>query len=229
MSYYPPGTGSNQPGPRPGPAYNPNGPAYSPGAPPTRRRSGGGLLGCGTFILGFLTAAVIAGIAVFFLYFYNPNGNQPLPRPTNPSGTPDITATLSQQYLNNEISRSFAGKPFKAGSVDLKDVVITVKADSLIDVAMRATYGGVANFDLTITEQVIIQNGQIRLTIAGQPKLTNGQLPPGVDAILQQINTQAIEPKINTLVNQITVNGRTLKLTGISSTPGLLTVQSNLQ
>ena len=220
----------NAPQGRPGPSYGYGPP---PGPPPPRpvarrqRQSGGG--GCLPFVLGFLTAVIIGGAVVAFLYFYNPNGNNPLPRPSNAPGTPDISATLSQQYINNEISRQLKSQPFKAGTVTLNDVTITVQNNAQVDIALRANYNGLANFDLTVTEQLTVQNGLIKLTVVGQPKLTNGQLPPGVDGILQQINTQFIEPKLNQQVTQIAINQRNLKLVGLTSTPGLLTVQANVQ
>ena len=236
MSYYPPGGsgpgpeyGQGQGGGRPNGGYppGPGGPAPMRVQRPGPARSSGGGFGCGSFILGFLTAAVLAGVGVFFLYFYNPNANSPLPRPTNAPGTPDISATLSQEYLNNEISRTLTSNPFKVSGITLQDAVITVKENSQIDVAMRAT--GVVSFDLTATEQVTVENGQIKLTLVGQPRMTNGQLPPAAGDILQQINTGFIEPHINEQVTQIMVDGRKLTLTGITTTSGLLTVQAKVQ
>ncbi len=221
MSYQP----NYQPGPPPG--YPPAGPG---GRRPVRRvaasRPGWGL-GCGAFILGFLTACVIGGVAVFFLYFYNPNNNQPLARPPAQAGTPDIQATLSQTYLNNEIARQLNGQPLKVGAVNLQDVVIQVKDNSQIEVKLRAS-SGPASFDLTVTEQLVIQNGKVGLNVIGQPQLTNGQVPPGVNGILEQINSNFIEPQINNQVTQIQLNKRPIRLTAISTQVGFITVSANV-
>lgn len=184
-------------------------------------------MGCGTFILGFVVAAVLASVAVFFLYFYNPNPNTPLDRPPDQVGTPDITATLSQTYLNREIQRQLNGQPFKAGPVEIKDVVLKIQGNSQVEIDLSAT-SGPASFTLSVTEQVIVQNGRVDLNVIGQPRLTNGTLPPGINSILETVNNQFIEPQINEQVTKIAINQRPIRLIGISSSPGLLTVRANV-
>lgn len=180
------------------------------------------------FFLGIVFTLLIGGIAVFFLYFYNPNPNAPLPRPAAQSGAPDLTATLSQTYLNNEISRGLSAKPFEAGSVLIRDIVVVIKADSQMDITMRASTGP-ATFDLLVTESLSVQNGKIKLGIVGQPKVTGGALPPSITQILDQVNTQYIEPQINNEVAAININQRPLVLTGITTSPGFITIMTNVQ
>lgn len=232
MNYYDP----NQPGRaapppirrepvrRPG---NP-GPSSPPGRRPAPTRQGWGF-GCGMFFLGFVVAAIIAGAVVFFLYFYNSvNPDNPLTRPANQVGTPDFNATISQTYLNKEIARQLSGNPIKAGPVEIRDMVLRVQNNSRIEVDVRASTGPIT-FDMTITEQVSVQNGQIKLNAVGQPKLLGGQLPPGVNAIVEAINSQFVEPQINQKVAQINVNQQAIQLLDISTSPGFINVKANVQ
>lgn len=214
----------------PGPPRPPGYPPSASGRATTTRRGGSssGLVGCGTFIMGFVLALVLGALAYFFLYIYNPNPNQPLPRPPEQAGTPDITATLSESYLNKEIARQLQSRAVRAGPVELSDVVIKVLNNAQIEVTMRAK-SGPASFDLTVTEQVSVQGGQVQLVAVGQPRATSGQLPPGINAILDQVNNEFIEPQINQQLTQITINSRNVRLTGLTSSPGLLTVRANIQ
>ncbi len=193
--------------------------------PPRRSRAG---FGFAMFFLGTFFTLLIGGIAFFFLYFYNPNPNAPLPRPADQAGAPDLTATLSQTYLNKEISRGLNAQPFQAGNVLIRDIVVQIKANSQMDITMRASTGP-ATFDLLVTESLAVQNGKIKISIVGQPKVTGGALPPAVNQILDQVNSQFIEPQINNEVAAININQRPLVLTGITSSPGFITVMTNVQ
>jgi hypothetical protein len=236
MSYYDP----NQPGRtappeiRREPVRRPGSsrPPYPPGKAPTRPtrttpgRNWG--FGCGMFFLGFLLAAVIAGVTVFFLFFYDSvNTANPLARPPAQVGTPDFNATISQTYLNKEIARQLSGSPIKTGPVEIRDMVLKIQDNARIDVDVRASTGPVT-FDMTITEQISVQNGQIKLDAVGQPKLLGGQLPPGINAIVDAINNQFVEPQINQQVAQINVNKRPIRLLDISTSPGFIIVKANV-
>ncbi len=239
MNYYDPNRPNGRSDPRnraPRADYQPDTPSIRrrttvapTSRPPQRRPQGSGWgLGCGMFLLGFVVAAVIAGVTVFFLYFYNPDPlNGPLNRPPEQSGTPDINATLSQTYLNKEITRQLNGKPIKAGPVEIRDLVINIQANSRIEIQVRAASGPVT-FDLSITEQVSIQNGQVKLDATGQPKITGGQLPVGVNTIVEAINTQFVEPQINQQVSKIAVNGRPVRLLDLTTSPGFLNIKANI-
>jgi hypothetical protein len=213
------------------PPYNPPPPGYYSSRNPRRveppRRSNAGL-GIGMFLLGVLVTLLLGGVAVFLLYFYNPNPSAPLPRPAEQTGTPDLAATLSQTYLNREIARQLNGKPFKAGNVLIRDIVVQVKGEAQMDLTMRAS-SGPATFDLQVTEGLTVENGQIKINIIGQPSVTGGALPPAVNQVLDQVNNQFIEPQINSQLNAININQRPLLLTGISSSPGFITVKANVQ
>jgi hypothetical protein len=179
------------------------------------------------FFLGMVFAIVLGAVAVFFLYFYNPNPNAPLPRPPAQSGTPDLSATLSQTYLNREISDALSVKPYQAGAITIRDIVVEVKGDSQMDVTMRASTGP-ATFDLLVTEDLSVEGGKVKITIVGQPKVTGGALPPSAGQLMDQVNTQFIEPQINNQVGALNINGRSLQLTGIGTQPGLITLNGNL-
>lgn len=213
---------SHNPGPPP-PIYpSRNAQRYRPA------RSSNAGLGIGMFFLGVLATLLVGGAAIFFLYFYNPNPNALLARPADQPGTPDLAATLSQTYLNREISRQLSGKPFDTGSVLIRDIVVQVKGDAQMELTMRASTGP-ATFDLVVTEGLTVENGRIKISIIGQPKVTGGALPPAVNQVLERVNTQFIEPQINNQLTQININRRPLQLTGISSAPGFITVRANVQ
>jgi hypothetical protein len=192
--------------------------------PPRQGRAG---FGFAMFFLGMVFAVLLGAGAVYFLYFYNPNPGAPLPRPAAQSGTPDLSATLSQTYLNREIANSLSAKPFQAGAVTIRDIVVQVKGDSQMDISMRASTGP-ATFDLLVTESLSVQNGKVKITIIGQPKVTGGALPPSAGQIMDQVNNQFIEPQINNQVNALNINGGTLQLTGISTAPGFITISGNI-
>lgn len=194
--------------------------------PPQQQGRAG--FGFAMFFLGMVFAVLLGGVAIYFLYFYNSNPNAPLPRPASQTGTPDLSATLSQTYLNREISQALSAKPFQAGAVTIRDIVVQVKADSQMDITMRAS-SGPATFDLLVTESLAVQNGKVKLSIVGQPKVTGGALPPGVGQIMDQVNTQFIEPQINSQVSALNINGGSLQLTSINSAPGLITISGNIQ
>ena len=219
---------SHNPGPPP-PYYPPqqgytNRTSRRTQPPPRQSRAG---FGFAMFFLGMVFAVLLGAVAVFFLYFYNPNPNAPLPRPAAQSGTPDLSATLSQTYLNRDISGALSAKPYQAGAVTIRDIVVEVKADSQMDVTMRASTGP-ATFDLLVTESLSVENGKVKISVIGQPKVTGGALPASSSQIMGQVNTQFIEPQINNQVTALNINGGKLQLTGISSAPGLITVSGNI-
>jgi hypothetical protein len=220
-----------QPGQRPS-AVRPGSPAPRPPgtrAPrPAPRPNSRWMLGCGMFFFGFLVAALIGAVAVFFLYFYDPGiSSAPLPRPTQVAGTPDLTATLSQTYLNKEISQQINGKTSQAGPVQIRDIVVTIQADSLLDITVRAS-SGPFGFEMGLTERIYVQNGQIKLEAVGQPKVMSGQLPPSVNTILDAINNFFIIPQINQQIADIKVKDRAVNLLELTTTPGFITVKANV-
>lgn len=192
--------------------------------PPRQGRAG---FGFAMFFLGMVFAVLLGAVAVFFLYFYNSNPNAPLPRPPTQNGTPDVAATLSQSYLNREIGAALSAKPYQAGALTIRDIVVEVKANSQMDVTMRAS-AGPATFDVMVTESLAVENGKVKIGIVGQPKVTGGALPTAVGNLMDQVNTQFIEPQINNQVSALNINGRSLQLSGINSAPGLITISGNL-
>lgn len=182
------------------------------------------------FGLGFLFATIIAIVAIFFFYFYTPDRpSTPLDRPTAQNGAPDVSVTLSQDYLNKELTGQLGGRTFQAGPAQLRDVVLRVLDNSQIEVTLRASLGSAA-FDLTIVEQVQADaNGKIHLQAAGQPKLVRGELPASVNTIINAANDQFIEPEINRSLSDVTVRGKKVQIVKISSRSGFLTVDANIR
>ena len=218
--------------------------SYSPGPPPPYRppqqvysnreprrtqppRQGRAGFGFAMFFLGIVFTILLAAVAIFFLYFYNPNPTNPLPRPAAQTGTPDLSATLSQTYVNREIEKALAAKPYQVGALTVRDIVVEVKSDSQMDVTMRAS-AGPATFDLLVTESLVVQDGKVRVAVVGQPKVTGGTLPIATGQLMNQVNTQFIEPNINNQVSALNINGGSLQLTAISTTPGQITIAGNV-
>lgn len=188
--------------------------------------------GCGTFVVGLLVGLVIAaavgGGAFYYFYFYDVGQGPRFSQPAAQPGVPDINATLSETYLNKEIKSQLAGQTFKAGPIEIRNVVIKILGNANIEVNMQASYNTLA-FDLTFTELVTIVEGQIKLSNVGQPKLTGSPLPLGLASVIDNANAQFIEPQINRQVTKITINNRPVKLTNVTSTTGLLSVSADVQ
>lgn len=218
--------------------------SYNPGPPPPYRppqqvyanreprrtqppRQGRAGFGFAMFFLGMVFTILLAVGGIFFFYFYNPNPSAPLPRPAEQTGTPDLSATLSQTYINREISKALAAKPYQVGVLTIRDIVVEIKSDSQMDVTLRAS-AGPATFDLLVTESLAVQAGKVRVAVVGQPKVTGGALPVAAGQVMNQVNSQFIEPNINNQVSALNINGGSLQLTGINTSPGLITITGNV-
>ncbi len=194
-----------------------------------RQRQGGSIgKGCGLFVLGFVLAVILIAATIFFLYFYNNRPPSNLVRPPVQTSVPDITATFSQTYLNREITRQLGITKYKAGPVELVDLVVRIKEGAQVELDIKAITGPF-HVDLSVTELIIIQDGLVKLDLVGSPRLMGGFLPPGINGLLDIINTQFIEPQLNQQLTKIIVNQRPIRITGATSTEGLLTVRANVE
>src|SRR5690242_7048140 len=90
----------------------------------------------GFMFLGMLLTITLA-LSFFLLFTGAPQTGQPLPQPA-PSGKPDLTATVSQEYINREVATSLEKNPISIlGVADLKQVEIEFLPDSAISVTAR--------------------------------------------------------------------------------------------
>jgi hypothetical protein len=138
---------------------------------------------------------------------------------------PDLSATLSESYLNAEIAKELkTNSPSLAGIVSVKDIVVKILPNEQIEVAARVGNPFV-DFDITITESMSVINGQIALKAIGQPKVGKGNLPFDLNSVVQGINNLVVEPQINKNVANVKVNDRILKLIDLQTAAGLVTVR----
>ncbi len=179
------------------------------------------------FILGLLTAALAGAVALFFLFFNGSNPNGPLNRPPAQVGTPDFNATISQTYLNTELSNQLKAAPFKSGPLEVRDIVLKIQGNSQIEMDLRVGYQSF-NFDISINEEISTQNGQINLRAVGKPAVQGSLLPSEINTVVELINNKYIEPQLNREISQIQVNGRPVKLLEITTIPGFIQVKANV-
>jgi hypothetical protein len=168
--------------------------------------------------------------AVFFLGATITSGG-PLPsiNPSSPPGTPDISTDLSQGYINAELHRSIQAKPVDLiGLATLTDLVLEIRDNSQI-YAQASVKSSVAEFKVGITEQISVQNNLIIVRSVGNPQFGNATIPVNINDIINAINANLVQPQINKYLTNTTVNGRSLKLIGLSTIPGIITAKFNVQ
>ncbi|MEI7555411.1 hypothetical protein [Candidatus Chlorohelix sp.] len=208
------------------PTSNPN--YISPGRVKNNRRGVPWLAGCGLLGFGFLLGVVGLVIGALF-WFGSPASNQPLPTRQPLPGVPDLSATLSESYLNAEIAREAKSNPLSiAGIVSLKDIVIKILPNEQIQVDVKVG-NALVDFDVSVLESIGVVNGQIAVRAIGEPKVGKGNLPVNVNTVVQVVNTTIVEPQINNNVATIKVNERLLRLLDLQTANGQITVRYRAQ
>jgi hypothetical protein len=177
-----------------------------------------------------IIGALGLGVGAFFYFGSNVTfGNLPSINPSSPPGTPDISTDLAQGYINTELHRTIQAKPVDLlGLATLTDLVLEVRDNSQIYAQARVK-SPVAEFDVGITEQISVQNNLIIVRSVGNPKLGNATISVNINDIINAINANIVQPQINKYLTNTTVNGRSLKLLGLSTTPGIITAKFNVQ
>lgn len=211
--------------------YQPNGrPAAfpSPGQVQRSRRGIPWVAGCALMLFGFILG-VIALLLGALWYFGTGKDSAPLPVRPTATGTPDIAAQISESYLNTEIKRQIKANPVTIGGVvGLSDLVVKIQPGNLLEV--QAKIGSpIADFDVTINERIAVQNGQIVLRAEGNPTVGKGNLPIDVSLVVNVINRDVVQPRINEAAAKVQINGRLLRLTEISTITQLITVKLQVQ
>lgn len=194
-----------------------------------RRRAGGGgipwVAGCGLLLLGMF----IGALGLFFLaifYFGSPASNQPLPR-RDFTGSADLSATMSESYLNTTLAKYVKDNPISLGGViGVKDVVLNIQPNQRINVQLRVA-GGPAVIDINVSEAIGVQNNRIVLKPVGQPSVGKGNLPLPAEKIVELANSAFVEPQINQSVAQVEIDNRKFQLVDALTADGLVTVKFN--
>lgn len=211
---------------------NDNQPIY-PATPPPRPRSASRrgkiswLSGCFLFIIGIGLGMVLV-LGGGYFYFSSPTSSQTLVLPPF-SGNPDIQIELSQEYLNSEISNNLKANPLKLlNIISLKGLTLAIQPNSQIQI------NGLLNTPITdltlgITEQVSSSNGLVVVKSVGNPRLGNNNLPFDINSLVDELNRNEIQPQINQYVTKAAVNGRTLRLTSLTTISGALVAKFQAQ
>jgi hypothetical protein len=210
--------------------YQPGGrPAAYPSAGQVRKNRQGipWFMGCFLMFFGFVLGLITLALGALW-YFGTAPSNSPLPVRPTPTGTPDISAQISEGYINTEIQRQIRSTNYTLGVVNLKDIVINIRQGNLIDVQVRVG-SPVADFDITLTERVAVADGQITLKAEGNPKVGNGNIPIDLTQIINVVNRDIIQPRLNDAAAKVQINGRTLRLNDISTNNQLIIVRLNAQ
>jgi hypothetical protein len=211
---------------------------YQPGGQPSAYPSAGQVkrnrqgipwfMGCFLMLFGFVVGVVALALGSLW-YFGSAPTNNPLPVRPTPAGQADITAQISEGYINTEIQRQIKSNPVSLGGViGLKDLVVNVRAGNLIDVQLKVG-SPVADFDISLTERVAVADGQITLRAEGNPKVGNGNIPIDITQIINVVNRDIIQPRLNDAAAKIAVNGRNLRLVDITTANQIITVKLNAQ
>jgi hypothetical protein len=221
MSYRPPGQSSN-PGGYPPPG---RGNFVSPGQVRlTRRGSIPWLIGCGLIALGFVLGVVGLFLGAI-LYFGAPASSTPLPARQPQPGTSDITATVSEGYINTIVAQELNKNPQSiAGIISVKEIVVKVLPNEQIQVDVRVG-NALVDFDISVTENIGVVNGKLEVRAVGEPKVGRGTLPVNVNSIIETVNNLVVEPQLNLNALNIKVNNQQLRLTDIQTTTGSVIVR----
>ncbi len=224
MSYRPP-----MPGSSPGGFQQPgNSNRYvSPGKVRDGRKKGiPWVLGCGLLLMGFVLG--VAGILILaLLVFGSPVSNQPFPARQPVPGITDLSATLSESYLNAETLREVKANPYTiAGIFSLKDISIKILPGQQFEINAKLG-NSLVDFDVSVTESASVVNNKIVLRAIGEPKVGKGNLPISTNQVVQAINDNLIEPQLNRSAATIKVNDRQLNLIDLETQRGLLIVRYN--
>jgi len=196
--------------------------------PPRPRRGLPWWAGGGLFLIGFVVG-VLGLLAGIFLLFGAATASQPLTAPTNVPGTPDIATQLSQTYLNTKIKLNLQGTSIKLLNVaTLTGLVLDVRDNQQVLVTARV-HTVLGDFDIGITETVSVKNGLVVVRSTGEPRLGSTNIPINLADVVNAINTLEVQPQINKYVTNVTVDGRVLKLTGLTTTIGIITAKFNVQ
>lgn len=145
--------------------------------------------------LGFMLLGSFLTIGLLWLWLLltagTPVSSLPLTLPA-PSGKPDLTASVSQEYINREIAVALAKTPISVlGVATIKEVVLEFQSAAAINIKARLVAFD-RQFEFTIPNSVALKNNKVSLNLREDVKL--GAIPLGIlnDAI-EQVNRTAAD------------------------------------
>lgn len=206
---------------------------------PAARNRPGRFIGWGQALLFMLAGGVLAlGLAMLYLILFvgSPQDNTPLTLPPA-SGKADLTAQVSQEYVNREIATALTKKPVNIlGVVEVKQVVVQFNPGSVLDADVRIAAFG-RQLDFNIKDTVQVRGNQVALALKEDPKLGGLGLPLGIlNGVLDQVN-MSVAAQLNQLITSLgqakdcTTGqqiGRVPTLLAIDSQQGVLNAQFNI-
>ena len=110
----------------------------------------------------------------------------------------------------------------------LTSLVLEVRDNQQVFVTARV-HTILGDFDIGINEAVSVQNGLVVVRSTGEPRLGSTNIPINLTDVVNAINTLEVQPQINKYVTNVTVDGRVLKLIGLTTTTGIITAKFNVQ
>ncbi len=168
--------------------------------------------------IGFTLLGSLFTFALFLLAFVFFAGVEvtktSLPLPAL-SGASDLTAEVSQEYINREIATALVKNPISVvGVVEVKGLVVQFSRDNpIIDVGVRITALG-RQFDFKIKDTVVVKNNKVELNLAEDLRLEGLFLPLGVlNGVVEQINSQVaqqLNQQLASISNARDAAGKTL-------------------
>ncbi len=185
------------------------------------------LWSCGSLFLGFILGMIGLFLGALF-YFGTPVSNNLIPGPPY-AGVADLSATLSENYLNSTIEKIVKSSTINLeGLATVKESLIRIRPNQLIDLSLKLG-NSMIDFDVTATEKIGLVNGKIVLQPVGQPKVGQGNLPFGGDKVVELANTTLIQPEINKALADVIINKRSFRVVDVTTSQGLITLKFNVQ
>jgi uncharacterized protein YpmS len=177
--------------------------------------------------LGLVLVGVCLGIGLTFIWILlsvsAPLSSAPLTQPVA-SNKSDANLTLSQEYINREITGFLNASPVKVlGVLEVKQVVVELKSGSQINIAARAEALG-RQLDLNIKDNVSVSNGKVMLSLAESVKA--GEFDLGflnLNGVVDNVNL-LVAGEINKLIAGVgsALPGHTPNLQQIALSEGVL-------
>jgi hypothetical protein len=177
--------------------------------------------------LGWVLVGIFLGIGLTFIWLLlsvsAPLPSAPLTQPVA-SNKPDSNLTLSQEYINREITGFLNTNPVKVlGVLEVKQVVVELKPGTQINVAARAEALG-RQLNLNIKDNVSVSNGKVMLSLAEPVKA--GEFDLGflnLNGVVDNVNV-LVAGEINKLIAGVgsALPGHTPNLQQIELSEGLL-------
>ena len=154
-------------------------------------------------VLGALITIVVI-LLWFSLFIGVPAKSVPLDLPPA-SGKSDVTARVSQEYVNREVANFLTANPISVLAVgQVSQAVVQFNADSTMNVTASIKALG-RQLDLKVKDKVFVKNNKLALALAEDPKLDGFGLPlAALNGVIEQVNN-SVATQLNGLVQSVGV------------------------